>query len=159
MTGALNNIDIVGRAGATLKQKWSEGPRTYLGLMLSGFPNLFTITGSGSPSVLSNMVVSIEQHADWIANCLAYLRERGLASIEATVNAENEWVQHVNAVANYTLFPLANSWYVGANIPGKPHVFMPHIGGFPVYVQKCNEVAANGYQGFALTSHATVSRH
>ena len=137
----------------------AQGPRTYLGLMLSGFPNLFTITGSGSPSVLSNMVVSIEQHADWIANCLAYLRERGLASIEATVNAENEWVQHVNAVANYTLFPLANSWYVGANIPGKPHVFMPHIGGFPVYVQKCNEVAANGYQGFALTSHATVSRH
>jgi cyclohexanone monooxygenase len=157
MTGALNSIDIMGRAGATLKQKWSEGPRTYLGIMVAGFPNLFTITGPGSPSVLSNMVVSIEQHVDWIADCLAHLREGRYESIEATVNAENEWVTHVNDVANYTLFPLANSWYVGANIPGKPRVFMPYIGGFPVYMQKCNEVAARGYEGFALSSHATAS--
>jgi cyclohexanone monooxygenase len=157
MTGALNDIDIIGRAGATLKQKWSEGPRTYLGIMVAGFPNLFTITGPGSPSVLSNMVVSIEQHVDWIADCLAYLREGRFASIEATVNAESEWVTHVNDVANYTLFPLANSWYVGANIPGKPRVFMPYIGGFPVYRQRCNEVAARGYEGFALSSRATAS--
>jgi len=159
MTGALNSIDIKGRAGATLKEKWSEGPRTYLGIMVAGFPNLFTITGPGSPSVLSNMVVSIEQHVDWIADCLAYLREGQFASIEATMNAENEWVTHVNDVANHTLFPLANSWYMGANIPGKRRVFMPYIGGFPVYLQKCNEVAARGYEGFALSSHATVSCH
>jgi cation diffusion facilitator CzcD-associated flavoprotein CzcO len=151
MTGALRNIDIRGRAGATLKEKWSQGPRTYLGLMISGFPNLFTITGPGSPSVLSNMIVSIEQHVDWIADCLVYMREHQFANIEATLNAENEWVTHVNDVANMTLFPLANSWYVGANVPGKPRVFMPYIGGFPVYRQKCDEVAAKGYEGFALS--------
>jgi hypothetical protein len=105
---------------------------------------------------LSNMVVSIEQHVDWIVDCLACLREGRLASIEATVNAENDWVAHVNDIANYTLFPLANSWYVGADIPGKPRVFMPYIGGFSVYRQKCNEVAAKGYEGFALLSHATA---
>lgn len=100
------------------------------------------------------MVVSIEQHVDWIADCLAYLREGQIASIEATLDAESEWVTQVNEVANYTLFPLANSWYVGANIPGKPRVFMPYIGGFPVYRQRCNEVAARGYEGFALSSRA-----
>ena len=117
MTGALSNIELRGRAGVALKQKWSEGPRSYLGIMVAGFPNLFTITGPGSPSVLSNMAVSIEQHVDWIAGCLAYLGEHQIASIEATVEAENAWVAHVNEVANYTLFPLANSWYMGANIP------------------------------------------
>jgi cation diffusion facilitator CzcD-associated flavoprotein CzcO len=152
MTGALCNIEIRGRAGATVKQKWSGGPRTYLGIMVAGFPNLFTITGPGSPSVLSNMVLSIEQHVDWIAECLAYVREHQFANIEATVNAENEWVAHVNEVANSTLFPLANSWYVGANIPGKPRVFMPYIGGVGVYRQKCDEVAAKGYEGFAISA-------
>ncbi|MBZ5607750.1 MAG: NAD(P)/FAD-dependent oxidoreductase [Acidobacteriia bacterium] len=157
MTGALSNIDIRGRAGVALKQKWSEGPRTYLGLMITGFPNLFTITGPGSPSVLANMVMAIEQHVDWIADCLAYLRQHDVASIEATVDAENAWVAHVNEVANTTLFPLANSWYVGANIPGKPRVFMPYIGGLGVYRQKCDEIAANGYEGFALHSCAVAS--
>jgi cyclohexanone monooxygenase len=156
MTGALANIDIRGRAGAALKEKWSAGPRTYLGIMTAGFPNLFTITGPGSPSVLSNMVVAIEQHADWIANCLAYLRQQQLANIEATDEAENEWVAHVNEVANYTLYPRANSWYMGANVPGKPRVFLPYIGGFGVYSDKCNAVAEEGYAGFAMSAQHLV---
>ncbi len=157
MTGALSNIDIRGRAGVALKQKWYEGPRTYLGIMVAGFPNLFTITGPGSPSVLSNMVVSIEQHVDWIADCIAHLREHRLALMEATLDAENAWVTHVNDVGHQTLFPLANSWYMGANIPGKPRVFMPYIGGVGPYRQKCDEVAAKGYEGFILTKAASYA--
>jgi cyclohexanone monooxygenase len=150
MTGALLRIDIRGAGGRTLKEKWAAGPRTYLGVAIAGFPNLFTITGPGSPSVLSNMLPSIEQHVEWIADCIGHLRERGLGRIEATAAAEQRWVAHVNEVADGTLFPSCNSWYIGANVPGKPRVFMPYIG-FPPYVQKCNEVAANGYEGFALT--------
>jgi cyclohexanone monooxygenase len=152
MTGPLFRIDIRGRAGGTLKQKWAEGPRTYLGIATAGFPNLFTITGPGSPSVLSNMIVSIEQHVDWIADCIAYLREHDVAAIEATVEAEDGWVAHVDEVANVTLYPLANSWYVGANIPGKPRIFMPYVGGVGAYRRRCDDVAANGYAGFALSS-------
>ncbi len=151
MTGALLSIDIRGRNGRTLRDKWAEGPRTYLGVSTAGFPNLFTITGPGSPSVLSNMIVSIEQHADWIADCIDYLRREGRAAVEATVEAEDEWVQHVNEVGHLTLYPLADSWYMGANIPGKPRIFMPYIGGVGVYRQKCDEVAAKGYEGFRLT--------
>ena len=150
MTGALSAVDIRGRAGQSLKEKWAEGPRTYLGLMVSGFPNLFLITGPGSPSVLSNMMVSIEQHVEWISDCLAYLGERQLGLIEASGQAEAEWVDHVNEIGDTTLYPLANSWYMGANIPGKPRVFMPYIGGVPVYREKCNEVAARGYHGCML---------
>jgi len=152
MTGALLNIDIRGRGGEKLQQKWAGGPRTYLGLAIAGFPNLFTITGPGSPSVLSNMIVSIEQHVDWIADCIAYLRERGRGSIEATPEAEEAWVAHVNEVGHATLYPRANSWYTGANIPGKPRIFMPYIGGVGTYRQKCDEVAANGYPGFSITA-------
>jgi cation diffusion facilitator CzcD-associated flavoprotein CzcO len=154
MTGALCNIDIRGRGGLGLKDKWSDGPRTYLGLMIAGFPNLFIVTGPGSPSVLSNMVVSIEQHVNWIADCISYLNERQVGAIEATEAAEADWVAHVNEVADTTLYPLANSWYIGANVPGKPHVFMPYIGGVGVYREKCEEVAAKGYEGCALTSPA-----
>ena len=150
MTGSLLAIDIRGRAGKALKEKWAEGPRTYLGVSIAGFPNLFTITGPGSPSVLSNMIVSIEQHADWIADCIEYLRNNGRMAIEATVEAEDEWVEHVNQVGHATLYPQANSWYMGANIPGKPRIFMPYIGGVGVYRQKCDEVAAKGYEGFRL---------
>jgi cyclohexanone monooxygenase len=150
MTGALLKIDIRGRRGAALREKWAGGPRSYLGIMVAGFPNLFTITGPGSPSVLSNMIVSIEQHVEWVADCLAYLRERGLATIEATSEAEDAWVAHVNEVANTTLYPLANSWYMGANIPGKPRLFMPYVGGVGAYRKRCEEVAAQGYAGFAL---------
>jgi cyclohexanone monooxygenase len=151
MTGALLSIDIRGRDGQTLRQTWAEGPRTYLGLTVAGFPNFFTITGPGSPSVLSNMIVSIEQHVDWIADCLAFLRAHGQAAIEATAPAEAAWVAHVNEVGHATLYPLANSWYMGANIPGKPRIFMPYIGGVGTYRQICDAVAAKGYEGFALT--------
>ena len=111
---------------------------------------LFTITGPGSPSVLTNMLPSIEQHVDWIADCIAYLDNEGLSAIEADIDAENEWVKHVNGLAEETLYPTCNSWYLGANVPGKPRVFMPHIG-FPAYVEKCKEVVAAGYQGFRLS--------
>ncbi len=151
MTGALLSIDIRGRGGMTLREKWAEGPRTYLGLGVAGFPNCFTITGPGSPSVLSNMIPSIEQHVNWIADCVEYMREHDYACIEATEEAQDAWVAHVNEVANGTLFPTCNSWYLGANVPGKPRVFMPYLG-FPPYVQKCNEVAEKGYEGFSLDS-------
>ena len=153
MTGALNAIDIRGRGGRPLKEKWAGGPLTYLGLMVAGFPNLFTITGPGSPSVLSNMVVSIEQHVEWISDLLAYMGDRQLSVIEASPEAEAGWVAHVNEVADMTLYPKANSWYLGANIPGKPRVFMPYVGGVGVYRQLCDDVAAKGYEGFALTGH------
>jgi hypothetical protein len=150
MTGALLAVDIRGKGDHPLREKWAAGPRTYLGLGTSGFPNLFMITGPGSPSVLSNMIVSIEQHVEWIADCMAAMRDRGVAAIEATRDAEDEWVAHVNDAGNATLFPTANSWYMGANVPGKPRVFMPYVGGVGAYRQKCDEVAANGYEGFAL---------
>ena len=136
--------------GQPLREKWSAGPRTYLGLATAGFPNLFMITGPGSPSVLSNMMVSIEQHVDWVADCLAALRQRGAATIEATVAAEDGWVAHVNEVADTTLMPRANSWYLGANVPGKPRVFMPYVGGVGIYREICDTVAAKDYDGFEL---------
>ena len=150
MTGALRKIAIRGLGGQTLEDKWAAGPRTYLGITTAGFPNLFIITGPGSPSVLSNMLPSIEQHIDWIADCIGSMRERGLSRIEPTDASEKAWVTHVNEVANATLYPSCNSWYLGANIPGKPRVFMPYLG-FPAYVQKCAEEAAAGYQSFALS--------
>jgi cation diffusion facilitator CzcD-associated flavoprotein CzcO len=149
MTGSLLKIDIHGRGGMALRDKWSAGPRTYLGLGVAGFPNLFTISGPGSPSVLTNMIVSIEQHVEWIADCLVYLRDRGYGRIEANEQAEDAWVGHVNSVADTTLYPTCNSWYLGSNVPGKTRVFMPLVG-FPPYLEKCNEVAAKGYEGFTL---------
>jgi cyclohexanone monooxygenase len=122
--------------------------------MVSGFPNLFLITGPGSPSVLANMIVAIEQHVNFIADSMVHVNERQAATIEATEPAENDWVMHVNEVADTTLYPLANSWYMGANVPGKPRVFLPYIGGFGVYRQKCQEVVAKGYEGFSLTNAA-----
>ena len=151
MTGALLNIDIRGRSEQTLQDKWGAGPRTYLGLCVAGFPNLFMITGPGSPSVLSNMIVSIEQHVDWIAECLTYMVSQGHRAIEARPEAEDQWVAHVNEVGHMTLYPLAKSWYMGANIPGKPRIFMPYIGGVGVYRQKCDDIAAKGYEGFSLS--------
>jgi cyclohexanone monooxygenase len=149
MTGSLLKVDIRGKGGWSLKEAWAEGPRTYLGLATVGFPNLFMITGPGSPSVLTNMIPSIEQHVEWIADCIRYVRDHGFACIEPTLAAQDAWVDHVNEVAGTTLYPTCNSWYLGANIPGKPRVFMPYIG-FPPYVQKCNDIAAKGYEGFAL---------
>ena len=150
MTGSINRVDVRGRAGQKLKDKWAAGPRTYLGLSSAGFPNFFIISGPGSPSVLTCMITSIEQHVEFITECMDYLRKNRLAQIEAKVEAEDRWVEHVNEVAGGTLFNSCSSWYLGANVPGKPRIFMPYVG-FPPYVAKCNEVVAKGYEGFALT--------
>jgi cyclohexanone monooxygenase len=158
MTGSVAKIGIHGRGGQTLNDKWAAGPRTYLGLMSSGFPNLFVITGPGSPSVLSNMIVSIEQHVDWIADGLSHMRRHGLATMEAGREAEEKWVAHVNEVAGGTLYPQANSWYMGANIPGKPRIFMPYIGGVGVYRRICDEIAAKGYEGFVMEAEIRSRR-
>ncbi|MDI1284589.1 MAG: NAD(P)/FAD-dependent oxidoreductase [Reyranella sp.] len=153
MTGALREIDIRTSDGAVLADKWAGGPLTYLGLMVAGFPNMFVVTGPGSPGVKTQMIASIEQHVDWIADAIGHLGKQGLDRIEPAVQAESEWVSHVNAVADSTLYPLANSWYVGANIPGKPRVFMPYVGGFDRYKRHCDAVAAKGYEGFTLSRH------
>ena len=151
MTGSLLRMDITGRQ-QSLAEAWAAGPTNYLGLQVAGFPNLFTITGPGSPSVLSNMPVSIEQHVEWITDCIDYVLESGKTCIECTDNAMSDWVQHVNDVANATLLPtVKHSWYLGANVPGKPQVFMPYAGGLDQYRQACNEVAQQGYTGFTLS--------
>jgi cyclohexanone monooxygenase len=147
ITGALLAIDVRGRGGRPLKAAWSDGPRTYLGLAVHGFPNLFIVTGPGSPSVISNMVTSIEQHVEWIAGCIA-AHDGASGTIEAAHEAQEEWMAHVAEVASATLYPRASSWYVGANIPGKPRVFMPYVGGVGTYRKLCDEVAADGYRGF-----------
>jgi cyclohexanone monooxygenase len=150
MTGTLFKIDIRGRDGKALKDKWSAGPRTYLGLMSEGFPNMFTITGPGSPSVKGNMATSMEQHVDFVTDGLLHMREHGFELMEPEREAEDKWVDHVQEVANRTLFPRANSWYMGANIPGKPRLFMPYIGGVGTYRKICEEIVADGYRGFCL---------
>jgi cyclohexanone monooxygenase len=149
MTGALLRVDIRGKGGLRLQDAWAAGPRTYLGLGVHGFPNLFTITGPGSPSVLTNMLTSIQQHVEWIADCIVHLREQGLRTIEAEAEYQDEWVEYVNSVASFTLFPTCNSWYLGANVPGKTRVFMP-LPGFATYKEQCDDVAAHGYRGFAV---------
>ena len=121
--------------------------------MVSGFPNMFVVTGPGSPGVKTQMIAAIEQHVDWIADCIGHMRSRGFDRIEPSPQAEMEWVHHVNAVADSTLYPLANSWYMGANIPGKPRVFMPYVGGYDRYKRHCDAVAAKGYEGFTLSRH------
>jgi cyclohexanone monooxygenase len=151
MTGAVLAVDIRGSGGVAMREKWSAGPRTYLGLSVAGFPNLFIVAGPGSPSVLSNMVHSIEVHVDWITDLLAQARQRGVARIEADQASEDQWVAHVNEVASRTLYTVGNSWYLGANVPGKPRVFMPYVAGVPAYQKVLDEVAGKGYEGFALS--------
>ena len=150
MTGSYEKIRITGRDGLTLAEKWRAGPRTYLGVASAGFPNLFMITGPGSPSVLASMIQAIEQHVDWMVDLMAHMRDMGARSFEPKVEDEDRWVEHVNEVSQVSLRSTCSSWYVGANVPGRPRVFMPYIGGFPVYVQKCNEVMDGGYEGFVL---------
>ena len=152
MTGALLRIDIRGLEGRTLTDKWAAGPRTFLGLQTAGFPNLFMMTGPGSPSVLTNMPVAIEQHAEWISDCIKHMREKGFSRIAARVESEDAWVDHVNEAASETLFPHANSWYMGANIPGKTRIFMPYVGGLVLYRERCDEVVSQGYEGFDLNA-------
>ena len=155
MTGALLSIDIRGLDGQTLKDKWQDGPKNYLGLTINGFPNLFTITGPGSPSVLANMIVAIEQHVEWVGSCLSYLRENSLTTIEASEEAEQTWINRVNKISGKTLYTTGcNSWYLGANIPGKPRIFMPFLG-YPNYVTECKRVAEETYEGFLLSPQAS----
>lgn len=148
MTGSLLKVNING-PDTSLQAAWEAGPRTYLGLAVHGLPNMFTISGPGSPSVLTNMITSIEQHVEWIRDCLVTLRDKGVHRIEATEQAQDEWVDYVNAVAGMTLFPACNSWYLGANVAGKTRVFMP-LPGFPPYAEQCASVAADNYRGFVL---------
>ena len=153
ITGSLTRLNLTGTAGRTLGQKWEEGPKAYLGLMTAEFPNLFMITGPGSPSVLSNMIVSIEQHAEFLAGLLTHLRRAGIDRVETSPATDDAWAIHVNEVAHGTLYPRAASWYMGANIPGKPRVFMPYIG-VDAYRRRCNDIVANGYPGFEMTAAA-----
>jgi cation diffusion facilitator CzcD-associated flavoprotein CzcO len=150
MTGPLKALNLKGRGGRTLDEQWADGPHSYLRVSIAGFPNLFTITGPQSPSVLSNMPVSIEQHVEWVTGCIDHMRKTGKTTIEATSQAQDQWVAHVNEIVSQTLMPGANSWYMSANIPGKPRAFLPYLGpeGVGGYRKKCNEVAANGYEGF-----------
>ncbi|MES2508491.1 MAG: NAD(P)/FAD-dependent oxidoreductase [Pseudomonadota bacterium] len=157
ITGPLLAVNMRVRGGTDLNTLWAQGPRAYLGLMVAGLPNLFTITGPGSPSVLSNVVVSVEQHVEWICDCLAHMRTAGLDRIDAKKSAQDEWAQHVDDIARKSLMPDTNSWYMGANIPGKPRMFMPYMGGVGVYRRKCNEIASAGYTGFSF-SHSPVAQ-
>jgi cation diffusion facilitator CzcD-associated flavoprotein CzcO len=161
ISGALNRIDLRGREGQRLCDLWSrEGAKTYLGLQVAGFPNLFTITGPGSPSVTTNMVVSIEDHVEWIAECLVHLRNEGFAEIEATEESQEAWVDHVASVVAGKVYTWdsCNSWYLGANVPGKKRVYLPYRGGLPAYRAKCVEVAASGYAGFRLSKSRSARR-
>jgi cation diffusion facilitator CzcD-associated flavoprotein CzcO/acetyl esterase/lipase len=159
MTGPLVSVNVEGVAGQTLKDRWAEGPLTYLGLTTVGFPNYFTVTGPGSPSVLSNMVVSIEQHVEWISDCIAFMAASNYDRIEPTPVAEDGWGRHVQDCAAITLHPTANSWYMGANVPGKPRVMLPYIGGVDAYRAACDEVVERGYLGFELTGPGGAQRN
>ncbi len=148
ITGSMVRIDIRGRDGVDLATAWKDGPATLLGLQVTGFPNMFTVTGPQSPSVLSNMMISIEQHIDWITDCISHMKDNGLATVEADKKAQAEWVEHSNEVGMSTLYPLANSYYMGTNVPGKARAFLPYIGGVGPYRKICDDIAAQGYKGF-----------
>jgi cyclohexanone monooxygenase len=153
MTGAIKEIDVRVVGGTTIEEQWDGGPRTYLGLMVAGLPNMFMITGPQSPGVKSQMILSIEWHINWIANCLSHMRNNNHTRVAAEVEAQQQWVDHVREVAGSTLYPLANSWYMGANIPGKARVFMPYVAGVEAYTKECNRVTQNGYQGFEFSTN------
>ena len=150
LTGALTSIDISGKEGRKLADKWSDGPRSFLGLAVEGFPNMFTITGPGSPAVLGNVLMAIEQHVEWVFQCINDMESSGKSEIEADMIAEDEWMDHVEDLASETLRYSCNSWYVGANVPGKKRVFMPYTGGYDVYRERCKDIADHGYSGFTL---------
>ncbi|MEU8914371.1 MULTISPECIES: flavin-containing monooxygenase [Streptomyces] len=154
LTGSQVAMDIVGKGGTTLREKWADGPRNHLGLLSAGFPNLFTVIGPLSPSVLSNAVVAIEQHVEWITDCIAHLRRNGITEIDATPRAEADWCTHVADLAAQTLYPSVDSWYMGANVPGKPRVFLAYTGGLERYRAECAAAAEDGYRAFALSGGA-----
>ncbi|MBU8768868.1 flavin-containing monooxygenase [Cytobacillus oceanisediminis] len=152
MTGPLFKMDIRGKDGVSLKEKWAGGShtRTYLGLGTAGFPNMFMLTGPESPSVLSNMMVSIEQHVEWVSDCISYMRDQNQAVIEVKEESENTWSKHCRDIADQTLFTKTDSWYMGANIEGKARGFQIYLGGVGTYRKICDEVAEKGYEGFIL---------
>ena len=150
ITGAINNINIEGKNKINLKDKWLDGPKSYLGLAISGFPNLFTVTGPGSPSVLTNMIPTIEQHVNWIADCMLYMKKKDFNSLEATIEAENLWVEYNESCAKNTLRYNCNSWYLGSNVKNKQRIFLPFVGGLPTYIEKCEEIVLKSYEGFSL---------
>ena len=150
VTGTLMRLTLKGRGGLPIQDKWRVGPLNYLGLMTAGFPNLFNIAGAGSTSAFTSVIVSIEHHIDWISDCIAWLDAHDLKTIEATKEAEAAWMEYVQVMARQTVFLTCNSWYLGANIPGKARLFMPLTGGFPAYAERCAQVAAGGYEGFRL---------
>jgi cyclohexanone monooxygenase len=152
MTGPIFGLNIEGAGGLRLRETWQAGPLTYLGIASHGFPNLFLLTGPGSPSVLSNVIVSAEQHVNWLTKLLGYLQEHEIDRIEADLDAQSRWVRYCTDMANESLYPRANSWYMGANIPGKPRVFMPYVGGNALYQTEIDEVEEKGYTGFQLSS-------
>lgn len=151
MTGCLTRIDIRGRNSVSLREQWQSGPKTYLGLAMAEYPNLFTVTGPGSPSVLTNMLPTLEEHVEWISDCIAYMRTKGFSTIEAKSDAQQEWWEHVQEVGSRGLKQTTASWYMGANVEGKAQVFMPYNGGFPAYLKKCQSVVNNGYEGFTFS--------
>jgi cation diffusion facilitator CzcD-associated flavoprotein CzcO len=150
VSGALKRMDLRGRRGLSIQDKWRDGVQNYLGLATAGFPNLFNVAGAGSTSAFTCVILSIEHHIDWIADCIAWLDAHGLKTIEATEKAESDWMAFVHWVATQTVFLSCDSWYLGANIPGKPRVFMPLASGFPMYAERCARAAREGYAGFAL---------
>jgi cyclohexanone monooxygenase len=150
MTGSLLRLNVVGAGGRKLADKWAEGPRTYLGLMTEGFPNLFMLTGPGSPSVLASMIPALEQHVDFTVGLMSWMRREAVTTVEPERDAEDAWVDRVNELAAQTIYPRANSWYLGTNVPGKPRVFMPYSGGLHTYRKHCDEVAAEGYRGLVV---------
>ena len=150
ITGSVLAIDIRGRGGRSVRDAWAHGPQSHLGLAIAGFPNLFTITGPGSPSVLSNVLGSIEYHVEWITDCITWLRDHGISTIEASPAAQRAWMEHARELGDATLYPRANSWYMGSNVPGKPRVLLPYVGGVGRYRRICDAIASDGYPGFEL---------
>lgn len=156
MTGAMLALDIRGRDGVPIQEKWGKGAANYLGIAIAGFPNLHMINGPGSVSVLYNMIPAIEHHVDWIANAMNHLRDNGLKVIEALPEAEQSWTQHVDEVAAQTIYPKANSWYMGSNIPGKVRGFLAYAGGGPAYFAAVEKDRNAGYPGFKLTAGSPI---
>jgi cyclohexanone monooxygenase len=156
MTGPIFRLNLQGTGGQRLREQWRDGPQTYLGIASHGFPNLFMLTGPGSPSVLSNVIVSAEQHVNWLTQLLGYSRDHEIDRIEADPEAQSRWTQYVTDMAHESLYPQANSWYMGANIPGKPRVFMPYVGGNALYQTEIDEVTEKGYTGFQLATSQTA---
>ena len=151
MTGALSNINIKGKRGADLKDKWIHGPRSYLGIAISGFPNFFMVTGPNSPSVLANLIVGIEHHVNWICKCIKFMEEKKYNQFDVITKEEDNWISHSNELVKNHIYSTCDSWYVGANVPGKSRIFMPYVGGFPKYAEKCKEIEQSDYKGFIFT--------